>query len=84
MQNIEAIFFDLFFTLITPKYYLQQNENDVIGLSVKEWKLYAENGRIYKGRAMGNVNSPKEIINEIVDIMPLTVNEVQKKKLLTF
>jgi|LAHS01.1.fsa_nt_gb putative hydrolase of the HAD superfamily len=41
MQDIEAIFFDLFFTLITPKYHLQQNENDVIGLSVKEWELYA-------------------------------------------
>jgi putative hydrolase of the HAD superfamily len=84
MQDIEAIFFDLFFTLITPKYHLQQNENDVIGLSVKEWELYTENEKIYKRRAMGNMNSPEEIINEIVDIMPLTVNEVQKKKLLTF
>ncbi len=82
MQNIEAIFFDLFFTLIIPKYHLQQNENDVIGLSVKEWELYAENEMIYKRRAMGNVNSPEEIINEIVGSMPLLVNEVQKKKLL--
>lgn len=82
MQNIEAIFFDLFFTLIIPKYHLQQNENDVIGLSVKEWELYVESEMIYKTRAMGDINSPEEIINEIVGSMPLLVNEVQKKKLL--
>ncbi len=82
MQNIEAIFFDLFFTLITPKYHLPQNENDILGLSLKEWELYAENEMIYKRRAMGHVNSPEEIINEIVDSIPLTICEVQKKKLL--
>lgn len=84
MQNIEAIFFDLFFTLIIPKYHLQENENDVLGLSVEEWEIYAENEMIYKRRAMGNVNSPEEIINEIVDSMPLSVSEAQKKKLLAF
>jgi len=82
MQNIEAIFFDLFFTLIIPKYHLQHNENDVLGLSVEEWELYAENDKVYKRRAMGNVNSAEEIINEIVESMPLSVSEVQKEKLI--
>lgn len=50
MQNIEAIFFDLFFTLIIPKYHLKKNENDVLGLSVEEWELYAENDMLYKRR----------------------------------
>lgn len=84
MLNIEAIFFDLFFTLIIPKYHLQQNENDVLGLSVEKWELYAENEMIYRRRAMGIVNNPEEIINEIVDSIPLTVSDVQKKKLLAF
>lgn len=84
MQNIEAIFFDLFFTLIIPKYHLKKNENDVLGLSVEEWELYAENDMLYKRRAIGNVNSAEEIINEIVESMPLSVSEVQKKKLLAF
>ena len=84
MQNIEAIFFDLFFTLIIPKYHLEKNENDVLGLSVEEWELYAENDMLYKRRAIGNVNSAEEIINEIVESMPFPVSEVQKKKLLTF
>lgn len=84
MQNIEAIFFDLFFTLIIPKYHLQQNENDVLGLSVEEWELYAEYEMTYKRRAIGIVNSPEEIINEIVDSMPFSVSEMQKKKLLAF
>lgn len=84
MHNIEAIFFDLFFTLIIPKYHLQQNENDVLGLSIEEWELYAENEMIYKRRAMGIVNSQEEIINEIVDKMPFSVSEIQKKNLLAF
>ena len=84
MQNIEAIFFDLFFTLIIPKYHLKQNENDVLGLSVEEWELYAENEEVYTRRAIGNVNSAEEIINEIVESMPLSVSEVQKRKLLAF
>jgi len=84
MQNVETIFFDLFFTLIIPKYHLQQNENDVLGLSVEEWELYAENEKVYKRRAMGNVNSAEEIINEIVESMLLSVSEVQKEKLLAF
>lgn len=52
MQNVEAIFFDLFFTLIKPKYHLHQNENDVLGLSIEEWELYSENEKVYKRRAM--------------------------------
>lgn len=79
MQNIEAIFFDLFFTLIIPKYHLQQNENDVLGLSVEEWELYAEYEMTYKRRAIGIVNSPEEIINEIVDSMPFSEVKCRKR-----
>ncbi len=84
MQNIEAIFFDLFFTLINPKYHLEKNENDVLGLSIEEWELYAENEMLYKRRAVGKVNSAEEIISEIIESIPLSVSEVQKNKLLTF
>lgn len=29
MGNIKVMFFDLFFTLITPCYHLDKNENDI-------------------------------------------------------
>jgi hypothetical protein len=49
MHNIEAVFFDLFFTLVIPKYHLSENENDVLGLSVEEWESYAENEMMSNG-----------------------------------
>jgi putative hydrolase of the HAD superfamily len=37
MRNeIEVVFFDLFFTLITPRYNEFRNENDVLGISKEE------------------------------------------------
>lgn len=35
-NNIEVVFFDLFFTLITPKYNNGRNENDVLGISKEQ------------------------------------------------
>ena len=50
---IQAIFFDLFYTLIVPEYNQLRNENDVLGLSVDEWQHYAEDYPLYRERASG-------------------------------
>ena len=52
-NNIDVIFFDLFFTLITPQYNDFRNENDVLGISKDEWEKYAEDGELYLERATG-------------------------------
>lgn len=78
---IKAIFFDLFFTLIYPKY-SDINEYDVVGISAIEWEKYAEDNALYHERALGKVRTEKEIINRIVDIMPYDLNESQKQEML--
>ncbi len=77
----KAIFFDLFFTLIYPKY-SDENEYDIIGITAMEWEKYAEDNRLYHERALGNVKTEKEIINKIVDIMPYQLSESEKQKIL--
>jgi haloacid dehalogenase superfamily, subfamily IA, variant 3 with third motif having DD or ED/haloacid dehalogenase superfamily, subfamily IA, variant 1 with third motif having Dx(3-4)D or Dx(3-4)E len=77
----KAIFFDLFFTLIYP-IYTEINEYDVIGISASEWEKYAENDALYYERAIGKVNTEKEIIDKIVDIMPYQLKESQKQEIL--
>lgn len=77
----KAIFFDLFFTLINPRY-SDINEYNVVGISAMEWEKYAEDSTLYRERALGNVRTEKEIIDRIVDIMPCNLNELQKKEIL--
>jgi putative hydrolase of the HAD superfamily len=77
----KAIFFDLFFTLIYPGY-LDENENDVIGISLSEWDGYAENKVLYDERAKGKTKDDREIIDNIVNLMPYNLTEMQKQKIL--
>ncbi len=37
---IKAIYFDLFFTLIIPKYENTSNEFNILNISVDEWEKY--------------------------------------------
>lgn len=39
---IKAVFFDLFFTLIDPICFDENNEYDVINITPEEWETYAE------------------------------------------
>ena len=77
----KAIFFDLFFTLIYPEY-LDENEYDVIGISLTEWEEYAENNELYNERARGKIKNEREIIDKIVNPMPYQITEIQKQKIL--
>lgn len=79
---IKAIYFDLFFTLITPTYAKENNEFDIMGLSAGEWEQYAENEMLYHERALGLVKTETEIIDKIVSTMPFEVNGAKKEKVL--
>lgn len=80
-EMIKAVFFDLFFTLVYPKY-SDINEYDVVGISVSEWEKYAENSELYYERARGRVKKEKEIIDKIIDIMPYCLNDSEKQEIL--
>jgi len=79
---IKAIYFDLFFTLIVPAYKKTNNEFDILDLPVSEWENYAESDMLYQERALGLVNSEKDIIDKIVSTIPLKISDIQKEKVL--
>lgn len=82
MKNIKTIFFDLFFTLITPRYLDTKNENDVLGFNIQKWEEYAENDELYKQRASGQVLSPEKIINDIISSIHIQTSNEQKREIL--
>ncbi len=65
--QIKVLFFDLFFTLIVPKYHKGRNEYDVPGMAREEWEKYAEDPVLYTERASGKLKDPKKIIDRITD-----------------
>ena len=79
---IKAIYFDLFFTLIVPRYDNENNEFTILGITAEEWEDYAENDPLYQERALGLVKNEKEIIEKIAAIMPFEMTDVQKERLL--
>lgn len=81
MNNIEVVFFDLFFTLIRPEYSKLRNENDVLGVEIGEWEKYAEDDELYLKRATTNM-SPQEIIEDIIRKMKIDINENDKAEIL--
>ncbi len=81
-MNIKVIFFDLFYTLIVPKYTEDKNEYDVLGLTYEEWEKYAENEEIYEKRAIGKVSSKEEIMSDITNIIPFSISQEQRVELI--
>lgn len=81
-NKIKVIFFDLFFTLITPKYNDVRNEYDVLGVTCDQWEEYAEDAKIYRKRALGLVKEPIQIIDDIISSMNIAVDEEAKREIL--
>jgi len=81
-NNIDVVFFDLFFTLVVPKYNELRNENDVLGITKDEWESYAEDDELYLKRATSKSINPKQIIEDILNKMKIDVSECTKKQIL--
>lgn len=79
---IKAVFFDLFFTLIIPEYEKENNEFDILSLSVHEWEKYAEDELLYRERALGLIKFEMEIIEKIVSRIPFQISNIQKEEVL--
>lgn len=80
--DVNVVFFDLFFTLITPEYSGMRNENDVLGLTRTEWETYAEDDELYLKRASGKEKNPQQIIRDIVGKMKINATEKEINELL--
>lgn len=79
---MEVIFFDLFFTLITPKYDEEKNEYDIVGMTKEEWEKYAEDSELYYKRATGQVSGAYEIIEDIANKLPINISKEVINKIL--
>ncbi len=79
---IKAVFFDLFFTLIDPICFDENNEYDVINITPEEWETYAEDIKLYTDRALGNVKSGIEILDKIAEIIPIPITVNEKNEIL--
>lgn len=81
-NNIGVVFFDLFFTLITPKYNNGRNENDVLEISKEQWEECAEDNDLYLERAIGKEKNPQKIIEKIIEKSEIKANDKQIKEIL--
>ncbi len=77
-----AAFFDLFFTLTSPSYSLERNENDVLGLTIQEWETFAESQSLYCERAVGKIKDGYTIIERIVEKSGLHASPAQIREIL--
>lgn len=83
MENDKkVVFFDLFFTLVEPKYSDQRNENDVLNITHLEWEKYVEDEELYIKRATGKEKNPHKIIEDVIEKMNITISESKKKEIL--
>lgn len=80
--NIKVVFFDLFFTLVTPKYNDLRNEYDVLKLTMEEWEKYAEDEELYLARALGQEKDPEKIIESILEKMKIGYEPCHKADIL--
>lgn len=82
VNGIDVVFFDLFFTLVTPQYSNTRNENDVLGITIDEWEKYAEDEELYIERATGREKSPEKIIEAMVAKMKMDATGEDMKQIL--
>lgn len=82
MNEIKVIMFDLFFTLVVPKYSYFRNENDVLSITKEEWEKYAEDEKLYLKRALGQEKNPEKIIETILENAGLNATIEQKMEIL--
>lgn len=81
-NHIDVIFFDLFFTLITPEYIKYKNENDILGITKEEGEKYSEDDNLYLERAKGIEKNPQRIIEKIIEKMKIKASESQIREIL--
>ena len=75
IETFDYYFFDLYFTLIFPKYNEVDIENEfgILGISSSKWEELAKLG--YSNRAIGNITDPLEMIKDIVNLHNIKIED---------
>ena len=91
MENIEVIFFDLFFTLVVPRYEDNEKNNEYYELCISRgnWEEIAEDEKLYYERATGKIKYSSDIIREILNKCGINKDEsdieiIAKKRIKRF
>ncbi|MCH4886222.1 HAD-IIIA family hydrolase [Acidaminobacter sp. JC074] len=71
----KALLFDLFFTLIVPKYTKGANEYDLLSISENRWNEITAHEGLYKKRASGKNLDPESILEELVGLTSVKASE---------
>jgi len=71
----KALLFDLFFTLIVPKYKKSGNEYDHLSISEDKWNEITANQDLYDRRASGQNTDPKTILRELVSLISADISD---------
>lgn len=66
MKKYDTFIFDLFFTLVEPKYIKNKNEFDLLNISEEIWEATAESGKNYQNRITGIDSDPFVFIEKIL------------------
>ena len=82
IKSFDYYFFDLYFTLIFPKYNEVdiKNEFGILGISSSQWEELAKVG--YSNRAIGNITDPLEMIKDIVNLLNIEIEDEKILKIL--
>ena len=70
MTGVTTLFFDLFFTLVTPTHDPVDNEYRLMGMTQEEWLGYAETPALVLDRALGRVREPEAIMQAVLRTLP--------------
>lgn len=82
LGEINVVFFDLFYTLVTPRYHEHWNENDVLQISREEWEVHSEDLELYVKRATGLEKEPLKIIESILRKMGIEADDSDVNEIL--
>lgn len=82
MKEYNTIMFDLFFTLVEPIYFTNNNEFNLLNISVEKWEEHAEYSELYKNRIKDKNKSKIEIIEEILGSLNISYDSTLVKQVL--
>jgi len=91
VKNIEVIFFDLFYTLVVPKYEEDEKNNEYheLCISRENWEEITEDEKLYYERATGKIKNSSDIIRKILNKYGINKSEsdivkITKKRIKRF
>lgn len=79
--SMKVLFFDLFHTLVVPRWNEDEGEHKLLGITREQWSEASTREDLYYDRAVGKVSRPRDIIKAILDNLNMKVSEEKLEEL---